>query len=367
MNQNAADRKLKILISGAGNRVFPKNQATSLFRGWFDTSRRSCHFEVVGVQDVSPESLARVTKDYPTLSGVPTFLKLEEALAKVACDTVLVSSEASAHATSALLALEANCHVLMEKPMVTRLADAFKLIGLGKKKGRVISIVQNWRSKSMGLALRDAVKSGKIGRVGNIFFRYVRNREHPHLPAYLFEEPYPLLYAMAIHHFDLFRFFLGENIVTVEGRGLTPPWSRYKSSPAVHLLMTSEKGVTISYAGTFSSKNNHVPQESLVVDGELGSLTNDSQWGEPPLLFSGGDEKTAVDLTAGVSRDIREQYNQADDHYLEDFYQAVISGRPPLCAADDNIWTLASIDAAVQACTTGRPVDVRQLLQSNMG
>jgi predicted dehydrogenase len=356
------DRALRVLICGAGNRAFPKTPASSLFRGWFETIRRSPAFEVVGIQDIARSSLDRAAKQYD-IGAIPTFTDFSRALAETAPDAVLVCPIAEAHAAAAAASLEAGCHVLMEKPMVTDLADARRIQALAQARRLVVSVVQNWRAKSVGLALRAAIRSGRIGQPGNIFFRYVRDREQPHLPAYLFDEPFPLLYAMAIHHFDLFRFGLGDNIVSVEGRSLTPPWSRYRSPPGVHLWMTTETGVGISYVGTFSSRNRHVPQESLVIDGSSGTLTNDSQWGDPPLLWSGPDSKGPVDLTADASRDVRDQYNGADDEYLSDFAGAIRTGRAPLCPPEDNIWTLATVDAAVQACRTSSVIDVRDLVR----
>lgn len=359
---SAKEAKLRVLICGAGNRPFPKDPSTSLFRGWFETIRNNPGFEVVGVQDVDPSSLERIKKNYP-LGRIPTFLDLEEALKGVSCDVVLVCPAIEAHTSAALMAIQAGCHVLIEKPMVARVEDAFRILHATTDREVVVSVIQNWRAKSVGLALREAVRSGKIGEVGNIFFRYVRDREQPHLPSYLFDEPFPLLYAMSIHHFDLFRFTLGENILMVEGRAFIPPWSRYRSPPAVDLWMETESGTPVSYVGTFSSKNRHVLQESLVIDGSLGTLTNESQWGDPPLLFSGVNGKGVEDLTEGASRDVRNQYNQADERYLEDFRQAILLGRSPICPPEDNVWTLATVEAAVKACETGAVVNVRDLVE----
>lgn len=356
------DRPVRLLICGAGNRVFPKNPDTSLFRGWFEVARRTSGCEVVGVHDISRDSLERARKDY-ALDGIPTFLEFQEGLEKTSCDAVLIAPIAEAHADAALAGIDAGCHLLIEKPMVTVLSDGFRIARAAREKGVIVGVVQNWRTKSVGLALRQAITSKRIGTVGNIFFRYVRDREQAHLPSYLFNEPFPLLYAMAIHHFDLFRYVLNENIVTVQGEAFTPSWSRYQSPSGVHLWMKTESGIPISYVGSFSSKNKHIAQESLVIDGALGSLTNDSQWGEPPLLFSGVNTGRVVDLTEGESRDVREQYNQADDKYLEDFRDAIQTGRAPLCTPEDNLWTLATVDAAVRACKTGSPVDITVLLK----
>ncbi len=356
---------VRVLICGAGNRGFPKDPKTALYRGWFESLRRAPGFDVVGVQSASQAGLDRVKTAYP-LDGRPMFLDLGEAIQQTACDAVLICSSAEAHAVSAMLAVSHGCHVLIEKPVVTALADGLRLSFAAREKGVSVGVIQNWRAKSTGRALRRAVLAKRIGQPGAVFFRYIRDREQLHLPDYLFEESYPLLHAMAVHHFDLFRFVLGENIVFVEGSAFTPPWSRYKSPPSVNLRMQTESGIPISYLGTFASLNSHIPQESLIIDGSAGSLSNDSSWGEPPVLFSAPGFKAPVDLTEGESRSARDQYDRADDFYLADFREAIHMKRAPFCGLDDNIWTLASIEAAARACSTGKCIDVKQLLEETL-
>ena len=71
----------------------------------------------------------------------------------------------------------------------------------------------------------------------------------------------------------------------------------------------------ISYVASFSSRNAHIPQESLQVEGELGTVFNDSDYFEPPLLLSLRDAEQVVDLTADVpaaQREYQPQYDLAD-------------------------------------------------------
>src|SRR5207248_2973044 len=100
------------------------------------------------------------------------------------------------------------------------------------------------------------------------------DRELPHLPDYLFEERDPVLMAMGIHHLDLFRYVLDDDIVSVEGHQFRPRWSRYQHPSGMQLWMETESGIKISYAATFSSRNGHLPLESIQVEGELGTLIN---------------------------------------------------------------------------------------------
>jgi predicted dehydrogenase len=354
--------RLRVLVCGVGNRAFPKDPAGSIFRGWVETVRQSPHFELVAAQDVTPENLNRLARA-GVLPQERLFKDLKRALTEVASDVALVCPISEAHAAYVLEAIAFGRHALVEKPFVTRLSDGVAVARAAAEKGVTVGVVQNWRTKSVGQALRRAIQGGRVGRVGNIFFRFVRNREHARLPAYLFEERYPLLYAVTVHHLDLFRYILGEDIVTVSGKAFRPPWSRYRSYPGVMLTVQTESGVSISYSGTFSSQGRHAPQEGLVIDCERGTLTNESAWSDPPLLFSSSDAEVPEDLTAEVKgRDVRSQYDLADDTILEDFYQAVVKGCPPLCPVEDNLLTIAALEGAVRACETGEEVRVRDLL-----
>ncbi len=218
--------------------------------------------------------------------------------------------------------------------------------------------MQNWRTRSNSQALKRALEEDRIGPVSHIFFRYLRDREKPHLPDYLFDEADPILWAMGIHHLDLFRFLLGQDIVRVHGHAARPSWSRYRVPSVNQLWMETEGGVAISYVATFSSRNAHLPQESLQIEGERGTLYNDSDYFEPPVWLSLRDSDAPEDLTAAVSESDREyqaQYDIADLAILRDFRAAVTTGRQPTASARDNLGTLTVLDAA-RSALAGEPV-----------
>src|SRR5262245_23874633 len=211
--------------------------------------------ELVGVQDVSRESL-----DKAELGGRLAFTDLDELLRETRPDVLLVCPIHSAHAAAALAGLEAECHVLVEKPLATSLADACRLVDVAAERNSVLGVVQNWRTKTVGRRLREAIAAGEIGDVSHVFFRYLRDRELPHLPDYLFDEADPLLFAMAIHHFDLLRFALDDEIAVVDVHSARPAWSRYSDASVLHAWLETEGGVVMSYTATFSSRNAHLPQ-----------------------------------------------------------------------------------------------------------
>jgi predicted dehydrogenase len=323
---------------------------------WQKHIAESPGLELAGVQDVAQESLDKALEERH-VDASRTFLDLGAMLAETKPDALLVAPIHSAHAAAVQAGLEAGCHVLVEKPFATEYADAVRLTELAEERGLLVGVVQNWRTKSAGLALRKAIAEDAIGRVSHIFFRYLRDRELPHLPDYLFDEADPLLYAMTIHHIDLFRFALGQEIVRVDGHAFHPPWSRYREPSVNQLWMETDGGVVIAYTATFSSRNAHLPIESLQVEGERGTVYNDSAYFEPPLMISCRGEDYARDLTAGVDmRDQLGQYVLADTAILDNFRQAAVEGEPLIAPARDNLGTLAALEAARTALRGGGPV-----------
>jgi predicted dehydrogenase len=310
-------------------------------------------FDLVGVQDVAEASLDRALAE-GHVGADAVWLDLEEMLEAVAPDVLIACPVNEAHASAVAAGLAAGCHVLAEKPLAVDLGDAARVTAEAGGRGLTLGVVQNWRTKSVGASLRRAIADGAVGEVSHVFFRYVRDREGEHLPDYLFAEQDPLLFAMTIHHIDTFRFVLGEDIASVSARSSLPSWSRYEHPSVIQLWMESENGVAISYVATFSSRNRHLPLESLQVEGELGTLYNESDYFEPPLMLSLRDGEDAIDLTADVEvRDQHGQYDLADVALLENFHAAVAGQEELIAPASDNLKTLSVLAAASRALREG--------------
>lgn len=345
---------LRVAICGSGMR------SRSV---WQRHVRDTDGLELVGVQDVSSDSLAQAV-DAGTVTADQTYLDLDELLGASRPDVLLVCPVHAAHASAAAAGLEAGCHVLVEKPLSTTLSDACALVASARERDLRLGVVQNWRTKTVGRRLRQAVEEGLVGAVSHIFFRYLRDRELPHLPEYLFEEHDPLLYAMTIHHVDLFRYVLGQEIAHVEVRTARPRWSRYREPSVLQAWLETDGGVVIAYTATFSSRNAHLPLESLQVEGELGTLHNESAYFEPPLLLSRRGDDEPVDLTADEARrDSASQYVLGDRTILENFRDSVLSGAPLVADGEENLGTLATIEAAALSGSRGGvAIDPRELL-----
>ena len=270
-------KPLRVAVCGSGNRSRT---------AWQRLANAREDLELVGVHDVSPDSLTKAV-ELGLVSSDRTYGDLEAMLSATTPDLLIACPVIAAHTLTVEAGVRHGCHVLVEKPFTDSLADAIRLVDQAEERGVALGVVQNSRAKSMGDRLHAAVRDGLVGDVSHIFFRYLRDREHPHLPDYLFVEEDPLLYAMSIHHVDLFRYVLGQEIVRVTAHSARPAWSRYRTPWILQAWLESEGGVVIGYTGTFSSRNGHLPQESLQVKGELGTLSTRARTVSPRCFPAG--------------------------------------------------------------------------------
>ena len=352
-------KPLKIIISGIGNRALPRDPLKSNWKGWVELINKMEEFHLVAAHDIDDSALKR-TAELGYLKPQQLYRSLEKMLKNIDCDAILVSNPAQFHAQTIQAALERNLHMLVEKPFVSDVNEGKMLIREAKRRKIVMAVVQNWRYKDVGQLLRKAIKDNLIGGIGHIFFRYLRNRENPRYPSYIFREKSPLLYAMGIHHLDLFRYILDDDFASVSGNSFKPPWSFYKSDTGVNLFLKTKKGASVVYSGTISSLNNVIPQESLLIDGDMGSLVNESQWLEPPLYFYPKEKKEGINLSREIKNtDIYTQYNIADQRILKNFYLAVVAGIKPACDASDALRSAVAVEACHSACQTGKTVYLR--------
>lgn len=88
-----------------------------------------------------------------------------ELLADEELELVVVASPSPHHADDAVAALAAGKHVLVEKPMATRLVDVDRMIGAAERNGRLLTVNQNYRYAADFLKIKEVVASGVLGEL----------------------------------------------------------------------------------------------------------------------------------------------------------------------------------------------------------
>jgi len=93
------------------------------------------------------------------------YTDLEQMLATESLDGVIVSTPHVAHTLPTVAALEAGCHVLVEKPMATTAADARTIAATAVKTGRSVLVPTGMNFTGFTATAAAFVRDGRIGEV----------------------------------------------------------------------------------------------------------------------------------------------------------------------------------------------------------
>jgi predicted dehydrogenase len=309
--------------------------------------------DLAAVVDPDPEARGHV-------GATPGYGRLEEALAAVDCDAVLVASPPGTHHAVAKDALAAGKHVLCEKPLATSLEDAFDLVGVAERAQRILMVSQNYRYNAPFRAVQRLVMEGELGELASIrisFRRDTRSLFAREDFRYAMRHPYVL--DMSIHHFDLLRAATGRDVHSVYARGWRVPDSPFVHQPAVAALLDLEGGVPVIYEGDWAT---HEPETSWNGDweiiGEAGRLLwsgNLDDRGTGEVLF----ERWGRGSHPVEQHDLEFVEREAT---LQALRAAIEGGEPPETVGVDNVKSLAAMLGCVKSIESGDPVDVSALL-----
>jgi predicted dehydrogenase len=151
------DDGLRIIVVGVGR--FGALHA----RVW-----RELGANIVGLCDVDERRLEEVAHGLG-VSAVST--DLAGLLPLVDADVVVVASDESTHAQLAVTALEAGCHVFVEKPLALSSADAWRVAAAAGTAAREVVAGQISRFAAPYLRMRQTLQAGRVGRLCSLRLR----------------------------------------------------------------------------------------------------------------------------------------------------------------------------------------------------
>lgn len=126
---------------------------------------------LVAVCDPSPDRRAAAAADFAIPKQVADLAHL---LDDPEVEAVVVATPHTTHAPIVEACLTAGRHVLVEKPMATTAADAWKLVEVAQVSGRILAVGSTYHYSPTALRVRDAVR-GEIGELASITAEFSSN------------------------------------------------------------------------------------------------------------------------------------------------------------------------------------------------
>lgn len=132
------------------------------------------------------------------------------------CDWVIVTTPPSSHADLVERALQADRLVVVEKPFVTRIAEAERLVGLAASRTRGLYVAQMRRFAGAVNLARDLVMAGVLGRVEELEVFEGGRFGWETLSRYVQEDPFGgVLFDTGSHSLDQALYAAGLDEVSV--------------------------------------------------------------------------------------------------------------------------------------------------------
>ncbi len=311
---------------------------------WMQTVHASSQVEHAGFVEVNDAVIDAQVAKYG-LDRSLVFRTLDEALASVQADGVIDVTPPQFHREVSLRALEAGIPVLSEKPLAPTPADAQAIVDASNRTGVLHMVTQNYRYSTVAQTVKKALDPAVMGKIGAVTVEFFKG---PHFGGFRERMAYPLIIDMSIHHFDLLRFFLEADPVSVFGRSWNPPWSWFDGDASATALIDFAGGLTATYTGTWCATGRETSWNGdwrFECEHGVVALNNDQVWVFPRSADDAPQQVEPVTMA-----------HVAQDYLLREFYEAVSEGISPATTCQDNIRSLGIVFGVVESFQTGGAV-----------
>lgn len=121
--------------------------------------------EVVALCDIEPGQIEKAKTQFPQTKDAWETKDYKELLAREDVDTALIATPHTIHFEQAMAAIDANKHVLLEKPMVCTMDHANALLKRLENYGKVFGIGYQRHAQSQFIYMKERIASGEMGKV----------------------------------------------------------------------------------------------------------------------------------------------------------------------------------------------------------
>ncbi len=275
----------------------------------------------------------------------------EEALEDESLDAVIIASPTDTHADLISRSARAGKAIFCEKPIDLDMSNVDGCLDVVSECDVPLAIGFNRRFDPSFKALNDRVRAGDVGAVEMVT---ITSRDPSPPPADYVKRSGGLFRDMMIHDFDMARWMLGEEPVEVFATASCLVDAAIADAGDVDTAM-----VVLRTAG---GKLCHIGNSRRAVYGYDQRV---EVFGSAGMLLAGNQRIDTVErhteagkAVAPVPDFFLKRYDEAYRIELNDFVDALASGRVPAVGGEDGRRALLLADAAAESLASGRPVSL---------
>ena len=345
-------QEIRIGIIGVGN--MGGAHAKTIFEGSVPGLR------LAALCDTDPVRRELLRAAYP----VPVYPAADAMLASAGLDAVIVAAPHYFHSVLAEQALDAGCHVLVEKPMDVRLSSAQALAEKAKASGKVFAIMFNQRTNPLFRRTKEIVAGGGLGKIKKsvwIITNWYRTQAYYDSGSWRASwrgEGGGVLMNQAPHQLDLWQWILGMPSA-VTAYGTVAKYHRIEVEDDATIVAEYPEGGI----GVFTTSTGEFPGTNrLEISGTRGKLVLEDgalklwtlEEDEEEFRFSSPQSFARIPYTYTEEKQTEPENGHLN--ILKNFAAAIRGEEALISPGSDGLCELTLANAAYLSMWTGRRV-----------
>ncbi len=320
------------------------------------------------------------------------FERAEDLLASGLCDAVVIATPNFTHADLMRLALPADVHILIEKPLCTTMDDCADLLHRAQGRKKIVWVAQEYRYMP---PVAEMIRMAHQGAVGTMHQVAIREHREPFYPKVADWNRFSVntggtLVEKCCHYFNLMDHILREQPVRVFASGgqrvnhLDEKYQGPNGQTTPDILDSAF--VIVEYASGVRASldlcmfaENSTDNEHIVIVGDQGKLESlipslvlrhgrREDWGRREVWGQPSGSGKGVATRRVWDTNIRYAGQHFGASYIEHqkFANAVRHNLPPEVSLEEGLRSVATGLAAHRSIATGLPVLLKDILPKNL-
>ena len=314
--------------------------------------------ELVATCDVDFEKAKAAAATF----GGRAYNNAEELFANEELDFVDIATTPPTHKIMVELAAAHNVAAICQKPLAWQMSDAKAMVKAMADKNLPFMVHENFRFQTPMRKIKEIIDSGAIGRpfFGRICFRTAHDVYSAQ--SWLVESERMIIVDVAVHLFDLARYFIGEpKTIFTSAHRVNPI---IKGEDSATILMHMEDATCIVDA-SYETKSDHntYPQTFVIIEGTKGAITLSADY---HLQVVSGDLVTNEIIVIPDHGWTTEPWNGIQDSVVNvnrHWIECLKTGKVPETSGIDTLKLLDITLGAYESIDSGQVFNVGSLLK----
>lgn len=312
--------------------------------------------QVVALADPSAKNLSAAAAELQVGS---TYADYREMLDKEKLDAVYVATPDQYHREPVIASLEADCHVIVEKPMASRQEDAEAICQVVERTGKKFQVDFNHRWLSVYHKIKAMIDAGDLGEP---LIGFARKNNPILVPTDMLaswaRDSSPAWF-MSSHDIDLMLWWFGANPVEVYARGVKRVLKArgMDTYDGIHALVSFDGGqfATFEAAWIYPNTSPYMPDSYMEVIGSRGTTQIDRQAESIDAIL---EDKFTCPRTL-LNYQVFESWVGAMPASMRSFVEACRKDTATVVDAREGLKSTAILDALHRSLASGRPETIR--------